>query len=529
MTCDNCPYNGCTRVKGEGHAGSSILIVGETPFITDIENDRPFISRGGRLLRETFEFVGVPQTQCYFTYLCPCNLPEGATKSDACIDQLRQTVEHVKPKFIVVIGADAARKLLPDFNKANEDSGKIMQTIFDLPGMATIHPAVILKYKGASNFPTLTNDLTKVWRRVQGLSTRYNDPHTEAEIATSETMPAILKRINSEAQIIAYDWEATGLNPKKDEGWCLGLAWKVGHGVAIPIDLVHQFVAELIVLFSRKDIAFAAFNGMFDMKWNKAEGLPERLDHDPMLMHALFDERPQRRNLENLSMLYCDAEPYESNLLTKYNCNKSNFTTIIPPEEVAAYCCKDVDYTLRLYHVFMDMFYQEPKLLKLYRLLIIPAARTLADIQEQGFLVDVDRLTKVQTSYQQRADELLKEMHSIVGKPINPNSPKQVAAYLWDVLGLKEPDLFNRMPRSVDDSTRKALFEKYPDQPFVKALHEFKDLYTLISRYLKPIPNAMEEDGRLRTKYHLDRTDTGRIAATNFAIHTIPRNEDVRG
>lgn len=529
MTCDTCQYNGCTRVVNDGRVGSPILVVGETPFFTDLENNKPFISRGGRLLRETLNYVGVPQKQCYFTYFCPCQLPEGATMPSSCVDQLEQTVRKVNPQCIVIIGADIARKLLPGFKKANEDSGKILPTIFGIPGIATIHPAIILKYKGASNFDTLVNDLTKVWRRVQGLSTKYNSPHTEVEIATMDTMPSILERINSEAQIVSYDWETTGLNPRKDRGWCLGLAWKVGHGVGIPVDIVHKFKPELIALFNRQDIAFVAFNGMFDMKFNKAEGLPERLDHDPMLMHALLDERPQKRSLENLSGLYCDADPYESNLLLKYNCTKNNFLTVAPPEEILAYCCKDVDYTIRLYHVFMELLQQEPKLLKVYRLLIIPAAKTLADIQEQGFVVDMDRLVEIQTQYQKRADELLKEMHQIAGTSINPNSPKQVATYLWDVLKLQEPNLFGRNSRSVDDATRKALLDAYPDQPFVRALHEFKDLHTLISRYLKPIPNAMESDGRLRTQYHLDRTETGRIAATNFPIHTIPRNADVRG
>ena len=528
--CEKCPYRGHLQVQGEGSKGSRIMVIAETPFISDFRAGKPFISRGGRLLRETLRYVGIPEGQCYYTYLCPCQDTSFFDNEDySCLRRLQEEVDTVKPEFIILIGADLARRLMPDFHRATEDSGKVYDTIFGVPGLATIHPAIILKYKGASNFPTLSNDLTKVWRRVQGIATKYSDPHTETEIINDLTMPQLLERLNKEARVVAYDWETTGLNHRKDRGWCLGLAWKVGHGVSIPVDTVHNYRDKLTEFFNRQDVAFIAFNGMFDMKFNKVEGLPERLDHDPMLMHSLFDERPQRRSLENLTVLYCDAEPYESQLLTKYGCTKSNFLEIAPPEEIHKYCCKDVDYTLRLYHIFMDMFREEPGLLKVYRLLVIPAARTLADIQERGFCVDLEQLDRITKQSEERIVTLQQEMNNLVGVSINPNSPKQVAAYLWDTLGLQEPDLFGRKARSVDDATRQALLEMYPDQPFVQLLHEYKETYTLLSRYLRKIPQAMDDDRRLRSHYHLDRTETGRLAATDFPIHQMPRKKEVKG
>lgn len=528
MSCKECPYakSGCQRLRGEGKKGASLMVIGEAPFITDFKVSRPFASRGGRLIRETLEFVGVPEDDYYMTYLIPC---KDADYQDGCMVQLGKEVEKVNPKCILVIGAEAAKRIIPEFHKSTQHSGKLYNTVFNIPGLATVHPSVILRYKGAENFLTMHNDIYKAWRRARELSTTYSNPHTETEIATYKTMPSILDRINKEAKVIAYDWETTGLDPKKDHGWCLGLSWKIGHGVSIPVDIVHAYEKELCFLFNRKDIAFVAFNGMFDIKFNKREGIPERLDHDPMLMHTLLDERPQRRSLENLTALYCDAEPYESKLMTKYNCTKAEMIDKVPAEEIHKYCCKDVDYTLRLYYILLDEIKKEPGLLKVYKLLIIPGAKTFADIQEHGFWVDNARLQEVTEQEEEKLQELQSKLNDLVGHEINPRSPKQVATHLWDTLGLEEPQLIGRKNRSTDSQTREALLENYPDNEFVKTLDAYKISYTILSRYLNKIPEAKDDDNRLRSHYHLDRTATGRIAATNFAIHQMPKRDDVRG
>src|SRR5690554_1150675 len=105
--CEKCPYRGRLQVQGEGSKGSRIMIIAETPFISDFRAGKPFISRGGRLLRETLRYVGIPEGQCYYTYLCPCqDTPFVDNEDYSCLRRLQEEVDTVKPEFIILIGAD---------------------------------------------------------------------------------------------------------------------------------------------------------------------------------------------------------------------------------------------------------------------------------------------------------------------------------------------------------------------------------------------------------------------------------------
>ena len=524
--CKDCPYRQAP-INGEGEKGAKVMVIGDSPISSDVWAKRPFASRGGQLLRQLMEHVGIKLSDCYFTYLTCCyEVPF----SNFCLDHIKEKVMEINPEVIVCIGADVARKLMPDFKKSNRDNGKIFNTIFGIPGLATIHPATILKYKGTSNFPTLKNDLIKIWQRIYGFKDKYHNPTTVWKEVTQDTISEVLQQINQEAKVIAYDWETNGVDTKKARGYYLGLSWKIGHAVCVPINIINKYKVEFVKLFSRKDITFVAFNGMFDMKINRNEGLPEVLDFDPMLMHYLLDERPQPRNLENLAILFCGAEPYETIMLNQYECNKNEIMDKIPTENIIEYCCRDADYTLRLYHIFYEQLEREPKLLKLYKLLLNPAAHMLSDIQEYGFFVDTNHLAVVTKEMEVKVQNLKQKLVDIVGRnTFNPNSPQQVAEYLWDVLKLPEPQLTGRSERSVDKDTRKALLEAHPGHPFVTALDEYKESYILLSRYLYKIPESIGKDGRLRSQYYLDRTETGRLATTNFPIHQMPRNSNVRG
>src|SRR5690606_13982462 len=140
-----------------------------------------------------------------------------------------------------------------------------------------------------------------------------------------------------------------------------------------------------------------------------------------------------------------------------------------------------------------------PKLLKLYKLLLNPAAHMLSDIQEYGFFVDTNHLAVVTKEMEVKVQNLKQKLVDIVGRnTFNPNSPQQVAEYLWDVLKLPEPQLTGRSERSVDKDTRKALLEAHPGHPFVTALDEYKESYILLSRYLYKIPESIGKDGRLQ-------------------------------
>jgi DNA polymerase I - 3'-5' exonuclease and polymerase domains len=371
--------------------------------------------------------------------------------------------------------------------------------------------------------------MQKAYRYVTEANPPFAEHSTQVIFVQSDEIAAqVVARLRA-VEHLSYDWETTGVNPNVAVGFCLGMSWKPGTAVVWPAQMVRKYRKELTEIFSRPDLVCIAFNAMFDAKFNERIGLPARVDEDPMLMHYMLDERPQHRSLESLTMDYLDAPPYESEMLAKYECTKSEMVKKVPVEVIYEYCGRDADYALRLYLLFNDLLKDKPGPQKAYREVVIPAARAFADIQHYGVWVNRDRLESVTTEYEEILKKLQAELVEIVGdENFNPNSHQQVQGFIWDYLKLKEPELYGRKPRSVDKTTREALLARYPDHPFIVALDKYKATYTNLSRYLWPLTKAIDPDGRIRSSYRLDRTETGRLSTTDPPIHQIPRESNIR-
>lgn len=507
--------------------------MGEAPGLQEVRDGRPFVGRAGQVLAAALAKVGIPEEQCFYTNVCACRPPENrkptAEEIGYCWPRLEAELKAIKPDFVVALGATAGRTLFPDYKAMGSSRGRILPTKVGGTGLLTYHPAAILYPRGEQFLPSLVRDLNKALRALQGNLATQDFPTQVTVITTpgevQRTVDEILSLSDLEPSLpVAYDWETTGTSTRRAVGFCLGLAWRPGQAVVIPVAQVREGLPYLTQLFRAPKLRLVAYNAMFDLKFNELIGLPGRVDADPMLMHYCLDEQPQQRSLENLTMLYFDAPPYESDMLEHYGCAKHELVKVIPPEVIYHYCGRDCDYALRLFLKFEEELKQRPQLDKVHWLLLIPGVKAFADIERQGVWVDRERLQVVAEEYEQELAATLAESRRLIGDPeFNPNSYPQVREALWDHLGLEEPDIYKRKPQSTDKGTRAALLKKYPSQEFVRCLDRYKELYTVLSRFLRMLPKYIEDDGRIRPSYHLDRTETGRLSTTRPAIHQVPR------
>lgn len=535
--CEQCTLQKQPKIRIKNNPQNpTYVFIGEAPGALEIREGSPFVGKSKQLLQQILKHVGIDPADVYTTYLCLCKLPQNkklkVSEIKACSARLEAELNDLKPKYIVAMGGVVGKTLFADFKNTTTDRGFVMPTITGHQGMVINNPASVLFPKGDTILPTIIQNLKKLLRYNPEMSAQNQ---TDVFIIdTSKKMKQLITRLiklSKVRTVITYDWETTGLNPRIHPGFCLGFSWKVGTAVVIPMNLIKQHTADLANAMQLPNLKWCAFNAQFDAAFNKAAGLPPLIHEDPMLMHYMLDERPQQRSLENLSVSYCDAPKYESDMLLKYDCTKADMIEKIPLEIIYEYCGKDVDYTLRLYQIFEQAMASDAatkSITWVYRNLLIPASRAFVDIKTTGLWVDQDKLTEITTKYVDKKDTLEKEIKKLTHPEFNPNSHIQVQKFLWDNLQLTEPDIFNRKPRSADKNTREALLLMYPDQVFVVKLHQYKTLYTLLSRYLLKFPQFIQDDDRIRGNIHLDRTETGRLSITSPPLHQIPRESDVR-
>lgn len=110
----------------------------------------------------------------------------------------------------------------------------------------------------------------------------------------------------------------------------------------------------------------------------------------------------------------------------------------------------------------------------------------------------------------------VKEM---VDEPLNPNSPPQLAQFLFDHLKLSPPPEGRK--------TGKEFRAAHPNHPF-SALHgDYQLMNRMLNTYVRGITGDIRADGRVHPSFLLFGAVTGRLAMHNPPLQTIPREGSV--
>ena len=82
----------------------------------------------------------------------------------------------------------------------------------------------------------------------------------------------------------------------------------------------------------------------------------------------------------------------------------------------------------------------------------MPLVSVLADIERNGFLLNVEGLHELSKELERALDRMMETIARLAGGEFNINSPKQLAAVLFEKLGLK-PMRKTKTGYSTDEDT----------------------------------------------------------------------------
>lgn len=107
---------------------------------------------------------------------------------------------------------------------------------------------------------------------------------------------------------------------------------------------------------------------------------------------------------------------------------------------------------------------------------------------------------------------------AIWGKPLNPNSPKQMLEFFYKHLHLPEIWISDKGVRKL--SMNREVLEKHAEHwlamPIVSAILAIREH----SKSLKVLETEVDPDGRMRTSYNIAATETGRLSSSKNAFGT---------
>jgi len=155
----------------------------------------------------------------------------------------------------------------------------------------------------------------------------------------------------------------------------------------------------------------------------------------------------------------------------------------------------------------------------LFRDVEMPLVPVLAEIERNGFLLDVDKLHGLSKELERELDRMMETIAALAGGEFNINSPKQLAAVLFERLGLK-PLRKTKTGYSTDEDTLTQLAAQHslPEQ-----ILNYRSVSKLKSTYVDALPALISpETKRLHTSLNQTVAATGRLSSTDPNLQNIP-------
>ena len=151
--------------------------------------------------------------------------------------------------------------------------------------------------------------------------------------------------------------------------------------------------------------------------------------------------------------------------------------------------------------------------LDLYNNLELLLVNTLADMDIEGFPLDVKILDELGDVYKKKIEEISEEIYALAGEKFNISSPKQIGEILYNKLGLPS----NKKGSTSVDSL-KEIIDKHP---IVEKILEYRKYFKLVSTYVDGLKPHVYKDGKIHASFNQALTQTGRLSSSNPNLQNI--------
>src|SRR5690606_18302338 len=147
-------------------------------------------------------------------------------------------------------------------------------------------------------------------------------------------------------------------------------------------------------------------------------------------------------------------------------------------------------------------------LLALYDQLEQPLVAILAEMEATGIRVDASYLESMAAEMGARLRTMTEEIYQLAGESFNINSPRQLAAILYDKLGLPVLKRTKTGPSTDAD----VLEELAAHHSLPAALLRYRQVAKLMNTYVETLPRLVHPvSGRVHTTFNQTVTATGRL------------------
>ncbi len=343
-------------------------------------------------------------------------------------------------------------------------------------------------------------------------------------LCTKEELRKLIAKL-SKAEEVAFDFETTDVNPMLAELVGISFCWKEGDAIYISfmgnsksLPPTQQILEELKGFFEDKTIKKIGQNIKYEKLLLANRGIElNGIYFDTMVASYLLNPSKANHNLSDISLEYLNYKPTSiKDLLGK---GKNAITMDkVEPEKVCNYCCEDSDITFRLKQILEEKL-KDMDLYKLFCEVEMPLIEVLSAMEYNGVSIDKARLLKSSSELSARLENITSQIYEMTGCAFNINSPKQLAAVLFEKLKLPVV----KTTKTGFSTDVEVLNRLSSEHAICGLLLEYRELAKLKSTYVDALPQLINpKTAKVHTSFNQTVTATGRLSSSNPNLQNIP-------
>lgn len=529
VDCEGCKLHRLAvevGVNGEGSTKASIVVVSKMANSSSYQTQ----------LEEDLASVGIDISDVYFTQALRCkNFEQSASNADvkACKPYLEEELGKLKPDFVLALGNEA---LLATTGRSGIT--KYRAKVFELAGakvVPTISPSSVARNPGQRK--GYMADLRFFANQVAGRTSGVKIPKYHI-IDTPKKLKWLIKTLKNchtlsyDVETFSEDWRPDGkiislsgscLIETRDGLKFMGFALPLYHPES-PFQKTWKSVLKHLAPAVENIPRVIAHNGKYDEKWMTRFGCPIRVTFDTMLAIHLLNENEQKALKPNAqARLGVDPWGVDTSKLLQMTL-----------EEVLEYNFLDTYYTYLLKKLLLEDLKKQPRLLRVFQFLLMPANADLVQSELRGIWIDLDLLHErkpvIEAELERIEGEILGHIQESPedpmsawprdarGRPLQPNFNASNFArwFLFDYLGLP---VLERGKEKADGSIgapsmrEGVLMELKAQHPAVSLMLERVKWQKYSSSFINAYLELYDEDHRIHTNFKLAGTVTGRLSS----------------
>ena len=181
--CDNCPLHAEGRTKvvpGQGNADSpDVMFIGEAPGEEEDRQGLAFVGAAGQFLTKMILAMGYTREQVFIANICKCRPPRNRVPEPAemqkCLPFLREQINVIRPKVIVLLGGTAIKGILNSQTGVTRMQG-VWTSYEGIPVMPTYHPSYIIRFENSGDASGMKTAKLQVWNALKLVLARLGKP-----------------------------------------------------------------------------------------------------------------------------------------------------------------------------------------------------------------------------------------------------------------------------------------------------------------------------------------------------------------